>query len=171
MSDPDRLQEALDAARDSFEHAHGAPNFEPDINASRDATGAEVQIQKACRLRFVATILQEEGAYFGSVLEHAFATIERSLEGYLIAFAGYEVEDFRDHSTVYDRARRQVPLDADTIDTLEALYHDRRTEHYYGTTVTTEGQAVTMLTAATVLHEHIVQFEPELIRYCSCERE
>ncbi|MFT4921559.1 MAG: hypothetical protein ACI8XM_000760 [Haloarculaceae archaeon] len=101
MSDPSRLTAALDAARDSFRHAHGAPTFEPTIDASTDADEGEVQIQKACRLIEAATILQQSGEYYGSVLEHAFAAIERTLEGYLIAFADYEVTDFHDHTTVY----------------------------------------------------------------------
>lgn len=81
------------------------------------------------------------------------------------------MRDFQDHSTVYERARQQVPLTADTIDRLEALYHDRRTEHYYGTTITTECQAGAMVEAATVLHDYIIQLEPDLTRYCNCEEQ
>jgi hypothetical protein len=52
---------------------------------------------------------------------------------------------------------------------LAALYDDRRTEHYYGTTVTTERQAETMREVASALHEHLVQFESDLVRYWNCE--
>lgn len=169
MSDPARLVEALEDARDAFQHAHGVPTFEPGIDASQDAADGEVQLQKACRLLHVARLLREEGAYYGSVLEHAFAAVERSLEGYLIAYAGYDVVDFRDHATVYERARHQVPLEPATLDSLAALYDDRRTEHYYGTTVTTERQADVMLEVAAALHDHVVGFDPELRGYCSCE--
>jgi hypothetical protein len=168
MSDPSRLTDALDNARDSFRHAHGTPTFEPTINASTDANDGEVQIQKACRLIEAATVLQQSGEYYGSVLEHAFASVERTLEGYLIAFADYEVTDFHDHTTVYRRGKQQVPLTTETLETLEALYDDRRTEHYYGTTVTTKRQAETLLEVAVALHDHIVQFDPELTRYCNC---
>lgn len=118
MSDPAQLTDALDAARDSFRHAHGAPTFEPTINAGVGADDGEVQIQKACRLIEAATVLEESGDYHGSVLEHAFATIERTLEGYLIAFGDYEVADFHDHTRVYERGHQQVPLTSETLDTL-----------------------------------------------------
>jgi DNA replicative helicase MCM subunit Mcm2 (Cdc46/Mcm family) len=113
-------------------------------------------------------VLQQSGEYYGSVPEHAFASIERTLEGYLIAFADYEVTDFHDHTTVYRRGKQQVPLTPETLETLEALYDDRRTEHYYGTTVTTKRQAETMLKVAVALHDHIVRFDPKLTGYCNC---
>jgi len=168
VTDPTRLTDALAVARDSFRHAHGAPTFEPGVDSSPDADEGIVQVQKACRLLGTGAALQDEGAFCGSVLEHAFAAIERTLEGYLIAFADYEVRDFHDHAAVYDRGRQQVPLESETLEVLEALYDDRRTEHYYGTTVTTERQAEAMLDVATALHDHIVQFDTEVTRYCQC---
>jgi len=43
-----------------------------------------------------------------------------------------------------------------------ALYDAGRTTHYYGTTVTTADQAERMRAVATLVHEHIVTFDPEL---------
>lgn len=69
---------------------------------------------------------------------------------------------------MYDRASRQTPLETETLDAIKALYTTRRTEHYYGTNVTTKQQADGMLDVATILHDHLVAFD--LKRYCQCER-
>lgn len=169
MSDPAELTEALDDAEDAFAHAHGRPVFEPDINSGSDADAADVLLQKACRLLLAADCLQDEGEFYTSILEHAFAAIERTLEGYLVAFTGAEPSDFHDHEDTYRRARGQVPLTKGTLESLEALYAARRTGHYYGTTVTTERQASEMLTAARRLHSHVVGFDPDLERFCVCD--
>lgn len=171
MSDPADLTEVLDAAEDAFAHAHGTPNFEPEIASDADAAAGEVQIQKGCRLLEAARVLNDEGDYYTSILEHSFAAVERTLEGYLVCFTGADPDDFHDHESAYQRARGQVPLEDATLETIEALYAARRTEHYYGTTFSTERQAAQMLRAATVLHEHVVGFDAELYRYCACRAE
>lgn len=102
--------------------------------------------------------------------EHSFIAIEHTLQGYLLAMTGTDASDLQDHSSPYEFAKRQVPLEVDTVETLQALYDARRTEHYYGTTVTTKEQADRMRTVATVVHEHIVSFDHEIERYCLCSR-
>jgi len=74
----------------------------------------------------------------------------------------------RDHSRPYELARGQVPLSNETIDRLERLYDARRTEHYYGTTVTTARQATTMHTVVRAVHDHVVGFDHETERFCNC---
>lgn len=169
MTDPTELTDAIDRTADAFSHAHGTPAFEPGIDASPDVESGKVQVQKGCRLLLAAESLQRNGEYYTSVVEHAFTAIERTLEGYLIRFAGSEPSDFHDHETVYRQAQRQAPLERDTLEALEALYSTRRTEHYYGTTVATERQATELLTVAEGLHEYVVGFEPVLEGYCSCD--
>lgn len=169
MSDPTELIDALDAAEDAFAHAHGEPTFEPHIDASSHADDGAVQIQKACRLLQAARVLQDRGEYYTSVLEHGFAVIERTLEGYLVCFTGADPADFHDHETAYRRAREQAPIEGATLETIEALYDARRTEHYYGTAVSTERQADELLRAASALHEYLVGFDTDLRRYCVCD--
>lgn len=170
MTDPAELTDALDAAEDAFAHTHGTPEYEPAI-ARSDANPGEVRLQKACRLLLAANLLRDEGHYYTSVLEHAFAAIERSLEGYLLAYTGAHPNDFYDHETVYRHARRQAPLEDATVDSIQRLYAARRTEHYYGTTVTTSQQAREMLRASEAVHSHLRSFGPELSRYCRCEED
>jgi len=76
--------------------------------------------------------------------------------------------DLRDHESPYEFAKRRVPLEDDTIESLKRLYDARRTTHYYGTTVTTADQAASMRRVAGLVHEHIVTFDPELERFCLC---
>ncbi|RBI63872.1 DNA-binding protein [halophilic archaeon] len=155
-------------AEDAFGHAHGRPTFEPGLNAGTDASDGEVQIQKACRLIDLTHKIDEAGEYYGAILEHSFIVIEHTLQGYLLAMTGADAMDLRDHTSPYEFAKGQVPLEDTTVESLKNLYHARRTEHYYGTTVTTEAQAIAMQRVATAVHGHIVTFDPQLKRLCQC---
>lgn len=168
MSDPTSLLEEIAAAEDAFGHAHGRPEFEPEVNSSTDASDGEVQIQKACRLLELTRTIDERGEYYGAILEHSFIVIEHTLQGYLLAMTGTEASELRDHTSPYEFAKGQVPLETDTIESLQRLYDARRTEHYYGTTVTTKEQAERMRAVAAGVHEHIVQFDHNLERFCLC---
>jgi hypothetical protein len=168
MSDPTALLEEIDAAEDAFGHAHGRPAFEPEVNASPDASAGEVQIQKACRLLELTREIDSLGEYYGAILEHSFIVIEHTFQGYLLAMTGAEATDLQDHTSPYEFAKGQVPMEDDTIDRLKRLYSARRTEHYYGTTVTTEEQAERMRRVAALVHEHVVTFDHETEQFCLC---
>lgn len=167
MSDPADLLDAVADAEDAFNHAHGSQEFDPGIDASSDDSGM-IQLQKGCQLLVAADVLRSDGDHFTSVLEHAFAAIERTLEGYLVSIAGADPAEFHDHTKVYDRAGRETPIGATTLESIKALYAARRTEHYYGTSVTTKRQAIEMLEVATTLHDYLVAFDTELERHCQC---
>lgn len=168
MSDPAELLERIETAEDAFGHALGRPTFEPQLNASSDASSGEVQIQKACRLLELTHRIDEIGDYYGAILEHSFIIIEHTFQGYLLAITGVDASELRDHTSPYEFAKGQVPLADSTIDSLKALYDARRTEHYYGTTVTTEAQAKNVRAVASTVHEHIVSFDHDIERFCLC---
>lgn len=168
MSDPNELLEEIAAAQDAFGHAHGRPTFEPELNAAADASDGEVQIQKACRLLELTCDIDELGDYYGAILEHSFIIIEHTFQGYLLAMTGTDASELRNHTSPYEFAKGQVPLEDETIESLKTLYDARRTEHYYGTTVTTEGQAKTMRSVARNVHEHIVTFDHDIEQFCLC---
>lgn len=170
MSDPADLLEGIEAAEDAFNHALGEPMFEPGLNAAPDAADGEVSIQKACRLLELTAELKTLGEYYGAILEHSFIVIEQTFQGYLLAITGADQTDLRDHTAPYEFAKGQVPLEESTIDSLQQLYDERRTDHYYGTTVTTEAQAARMRSVATLVHDHVISFDPDLQRFCRCER-
>lgn len=167
-SDPGDLRDALEAAEDAFDHAYGAPNYEPNITSGHVAEAGEIRFQKACRLLRAAAVLREEGQYYTSVLEHSFAAIERTLEGYLIAVAGADPDEFYDHETAYELAKSRSPLEERTIETIEGLYSKHRTEHYYQETVTTQRQAEEMCAVALCVHDYLAAFDGALQRYCCC---
>lgn len=168
MSDPTELLERIARAEDVFGHAHGRPTFEPELNATTDASDGEVQIQKACRLLELTHGIDELGKYYGAILEHSFIVIEHTLQGYLLAITGTDATELRNHTSPYEFAKGQVPLEDSTIDLLKALYDARRTEHYYGTTVTTKEQAKTMRAVASTVHEHVVTFDHDIEQFCLC---
>lgn len=168
MSDPSALLDELAAAEDAFGHAHGRPKFEPELNASPDASDGEVQIQKACRLLELTQQIEELGEYYGAILEHSFIVIEHTLQGYLLAMTGTDASELQNHTAPYEFSKGQVPLERDTIESLQRLYDARRTEHYYGTTVTTREQAERMRAVATGVHEHIVTFDHDIEQFCLC---
>lgn len=169
MSDPEELLDAIETVRDAFGHALGEPTFEPGVNAGSNAAEGEVQIQKACRLLSLAHEVEALGSYYGAMLEHSFIATEHTIQGYLLEVTGAEASELRNHSTPYEYARGQVPLSDDTVDALEALYAGRRTQHYYGTTVTTEAQATAMRSVAVSVHDHVVGFDSDLTDYCNCD--
>jgi hypothetical protein len=168
MSDPSTLTTLIDEARDAFNHTHGDPTFEPKVNASATAIDGEVAIQKACRLLEVTKTLDSIGSYYGAVLEHSFIIIEQTLQGYLLAVTGVDGRDIRDHDAPYELSKSGVPLEEATLDALKALYDDRRTEHYYGTTVTTEQQAASLKNVALRLHQYVVGEHHTLETACFC---
>lgn len=170
VSERSDLREKIGAAEDSFAHMDGGPQFEPGINSSSDGEHGEVQIQKACRLLELAYQIDDVGDYWTAVLEQSFIAIEHTLQGYLLVITGADRRELQDHSTPYEMARGQVPLTDDTIDRLENLYEDRRTDHYYGTTVTTQNQAERMRSVARSVHEIVVEFDHETEQYCICSR-
>jgi hypothetical protein len=171
MSDPTALLDEITAAEDAFGHTHGRPDFEPELNSAPDASAGEVQIQKACRFLELTQVLDDLGAYYAAILEHPFIVIEHTLQGYLLAMTGTEASDLRDHTAPYEFAKGQVPLETETIESLQRLHDARRTQHYYGTTVTTEEQAERMRAVAAHVHRHIVAFDHEIERFCFCSRE
>lgn len=168
MSDPNELLERIATAEDAFGHALGRPTFEPQLDASSDTSDGEVQIQKACRLLELTHRIDDIGEYYGAILEHSFIIIEHTFQGYLLAITGIAPSELRNHTSPYEFAKGQVPLEDSTIDSLKALYDARRTEHYYGTTVTTKAQAKNMRAVASTVHEHIVGFDHEIEQFCLC---
>lgn len=167
MSDPAKLLEELEAAEDAFGHVDGKPTFESGLTASPDARPGEVQIQKACRLLEI-TGTEAVADYYGAILEHAFIAIEHTFQGYLLAFSGFESRELRNHVTPFECAKGRVPLEDSTIESIQRLYDERRTEHYYGTSVTTRSQAERMRNVAGEVHRHVIGYDAALERFCRC---
>lgn len=168
MSDPEPLLEALEDAKRAFNRPGSAPEFEPGVNPAADAAEGEVAVQKACRLLELANEVETLGDYYGAILEFSFIVIEQTLQGYLLTMTGTDPAELRNHTSPYEFAKGQVPLEESTIETLQQLYEGRRTKHYYGTTVTTRAQAVRMRDLAEQVHDRIVSFDSDTERFCQC---
>lgn len=88
MSDPQEIRDALARVEDAFHHGSGTPEFEPELDAAGEATEGRVVLQKGCRHLDAASTRLLAADFYTSVIEASFATIERTLEGYLVLVAG-----------------------------------------------------------------------------------
>lgn len=59
-----------------------------------------------------------------------------------------------DHDTAYERVVAVGLLEADTAESLRALYRTNRTEHYYGGRVPTTAKEEAMYDLAVAVHEY-----------------
>lgn len=164
-SDPAAITEAIEQAEDAFEYAgFGQPDFEAGIDQGEEW---KVQLTKGCRYLEAVRTLRSQDGFNGAVIELCFGAIERTLEGYLLWATNDSIEDFMDHTTVYDRIVQVGLLEAETADSLRALYRSNRTEHYYGGQVPTAQKENAMATLAEAIHD----FTAEQIRgdaVCLC---
>ena len=166
--DPADVLGALDGAEDAFGgFATGRPEYEADLNPEADDPPV-IQLRKACRLLDACRTLQANNGYHTSVIEMAFAAIERSLEFYALSASNDSVGDFQNHERAYDRAVELGVLSADTAARLQTLYTRNRSASYYRETVATAEQAATMFSLAVRLHEYVTNFA-QSSHECRCD--
>lgn len=148
------MTSALERAEDAFEErGFGRPEFEEGISAEADW---ETQLTKACRLLAVCEYLQDAGGYYTAVIEVCFGAIERTLEAYCLNMGGDELREFQNHSDSYRRAQAHGLFEAETIDGLQDLDGENRTDSYYGGKRPTSEQAAVMAKLAHAVHEYTV---------------
>jgi hypothetical protein len=150
-SDPQAITDALTAATDAFdEEDHGVPTREDAINSDADW---KTQLTKACRLLAAVETVGDRDFYTATI-ELCFGVTERSVEAYVLAEGGDNLDDFYDHTTCYDRATALGLLSEATTRELRQLYDTNRTDSYYGGRRPTERQADTMQRLARHVHEY-----------------
>lgn len=129
-SDPETVLDALKRAEDAFaSRGRGRPTSEDGIAAGGDW---ETQLTKACKLRKVADVIEEQNGHYTALIELNFDTIERSIEAYAVAMTDDDVSDFRDHKYSYERAHQIGLFEEETATEMRDLYSENRTESYYG---------------------------------------
>lgn len=162
-SDPKAITDAVADAEDAFDGRLYEQTYEEHIETGEDW---KIQFTKACRVIDAAKTIRENNGHYTAVIELCFGGIERSLEAWLIASTGNDLEDLQDHTTPYERAD-SAGLFSGTGEILLTLYEDNRTESYYADRRPTEEQADAMLQTATAVHNHIGdQIDHD---YCTCE--
>lgn len=169
MTDPEEIADTIEDVEDAFAYGHGEPEFEAKIDSSTDAGEGEVMLQKGCRYLEAGEEALLDGGFYSSALEHGFSAIERTFEGYLVIVAGDNPEALKDHSSPYERARAQVPLERETINQIEGFYSANRTDFYYGTSVASRRQARYFFDLAFLIHERVVEFDSDLQDLCICD--
>jgi hypothetical protein len=151
-SDPRAITDALTAATEGFnEEGHGVPTGEDAINSDADWKS---QLTKACRLPAAVETIGERD-FSTAAIELCFGATERSVEAYVLAEGGDNLDDFYDHTTCYDRATDLGLLSEATTRELRQLYDTNRTDSYYGGRRPTERQADTMWHLARNVHEYV----------------
>jgi hypothetical protein len=150
-SDPQAITDALTTAIDAFnEEGYGIPTREAEIDPDADW---KTQLTKACRLLAAVDSLSGQG-FHTATIELCFGATERSVEAYVLAEGGDDLDDFHDHTTCYDRATDLGFLSDTTTHQLRQLYDTNRTDSYYGGRRPTERQADTMQQLARSIHEY-----------------
>lgn len=153
-SDPETILDALRQAEDAFaSRGRGRPTSEDGIAAGGDW---ETQLTKACKLRKVADVIEEQNGHYTAIIELSFGTIERSIEAYAVAMTDDDVSDFRDHEYSYERAHQIGLFEEETATEMRDLYSENRTESYYGGGQPTDHQATAMTELARAVHTFVV---------------
>jgi hypothetical protein len=96
-----------------------------------------------------------EREFYTATIELCFGVTERSVEAYVLAEGGDDLDDFYDHTTCYDRATDLGLLSDATTRELRELYDTNRTDSYYGGRRPTERLADTMQQLARDSHEYV----------------
>lgn len=107
--------------------------------------------------------------HYGAVVEQSFIAIEHSISSYLIECVGIDAQSLMDHDSPYDVGRRFLPLDPATVDEIKRLYRDRRTDHYYDSSISTAEQAEAMHELALSIHAAIANRDSVLRAKCTCD--
>ena len=153
-SDPETVLTALEQAEDAFAaRGRGLPTTEDGIESGGDW---ETQLTKACKLREVAEVTDEQNGHYTAIIELSFGAIERSIEAYAVAMTDDEVADFRDHEYSYERAHHIGLFEEETATAMRNLYSENRTESYYGGGQPTDHQAAAMADLAQAIHIFVV---------------
>ena len=156
--DPDDLSEAVAHAEDAFGSQLGRPEYEEWLDPESHDSDV-IQLRKACRLLDACRLLREHDGYHTSVIEMAFAAIERTLEFYALTASNDTVDDFREgHDRAYDRGADLRLVTEVTARRLKQLYRDNRAAAYYRDTVASAKQADAMFDLAVVIHDHVTDF-------------
>lgn len=153
-SDPEGVTGAIQRAEDAFENTgFGRPDFEAGIDRDEDW---KTLLTKACRYLEALRTLRARDGFNGAVIELSFGAIERTFEAYLLWATNASIEDFMDHTAVYDRVVEAGLLEAETAESLRRLYGANRTEHYYGGRVPTTRKGSAMTELAEAIHDFTV---------------
>lgn len=127
-----------------------------------------LQLRKSCRLIDAVESLRQQNGYYTVVIEGSFASIERSLQFYLLENGYVEEDEYVDHETVYRLGRNAGLYSDDFLGRLLELWQNHRSRTYYREGVGSEDTAGLMLHLAEQIHSHVLQLAGES-HECVCE--
>lgn len=128
-----------------------------------------MQLTKGCRLLRALSEIPEE-KYYTAIIELCFGAIERSLEAFALSDGGDGLAAFHDHTYCYERASALGLLSRETADQLKGLYHENRTDSYYGGKRPTEEQAEAIQRLAREVHRYVTDQVQEG-GVCTCDND
>jgi hypothetical protein len=115
--DNSQIEDTLDEA--STEFRRGASN--PEIGLDVDDP-ALLQLRKSCRLLDAIQSLREQNGHYTLIIEAAFASIERTIQFYLLEKGYIGQDEFVDHRKVYQLGENAALYGSDFRDKLVGLW-------------------------------------------------
>ena len=154
--DNSRIEDTLDEV--SREFRKGSKNPETGLEIDDPAI---LQLRKSCRLLDAIKSLQEQNGHYTLIIEAAFASIERTIQFYLLEKGYIEDDDFVDHRKVYQLGENAALYGSDFREKLVDLWENNRSRTYYREGVGSERTAELMVKLAEQIHSHVLQVAGE----------
>ncbi|MCX2819488.1 hypothetical protein EGH25_09015 [Haladaptatus sp. F3-133] len=154
--DNSRIEETLDEV--SREFRKGARNPETGLDVNDPVL---LQLRKSCRLLDAVQSLQEQNGHYTLIIEASFASIERTIQFYLLEKGYIEDDEFVDHRKVYELGENAALYGSDFREKLVDLWENNRSRTYYREGVGSERTAELMVELAEEIHGHVLQMAGE----------
>lgn len=158
------IEDLLDDAQTLFERP--GETFEEGIDVDDPTL---LQLRKACRLIDAANFLQAQDGYYTVIIEASFATIERTIQFYLLDTGLLHEDEYINHENVYQRGTDAGLYNQEFAGKLTNLWRNNRSDTYYREGIATQERAKKMLELAEAIHSHVLQLAGEP-HECICEQ-
>lgn len=150
--DNSSIEGTLDDVLEEFRTGVGEPETGLDVDES-----ALLQHRKSCRILSAIKHLEQQNGYYTVVIEAAFASIERTIQFYLLENGYIHDDEFVDHEKVYELGDNAGLYGPNFRDKLIQLWKNNRSRTYYREGVGTKQTAELMVELVEQIHSHVLQ--------------
>ncbi len=160
--DDSRIEDTLDEVAHEFRRRTRDTETGLDVDEP-----ALLQLRKSCRLLDAVQSLREQNGHYTLIIEASFASIERTIQFYLLEKGYIEEDEFVDHRKVYEHGEYAALYGSDFRQKLVDLWKNNRSRTYYREGTGSERTADLMVELAEQVHRHVLQLAGESHR-CIC---
>jgi hypothetical protein len=154
--DNSRIEETLDKLSREFRKGARNPETGPNVNDP-----VLLLLRKSCRLLDAIGSLKERNGHYTLIIEASFASIERTIQFYLLEKGYIKEDEFVDHRKVYELGENAALYGSDFRENLFDLWENNRSRTYYREGVGSERTAELMVELAEEIHGHVLQMAGE----------